>query len=236
MKGISDDLSEMPYDDSFPTPAMTDTWGEGSTLSLLRNSPSELVSPSDGAKLLTEPQAAAAEVVAKRSEVVSDGRTPEAQSIVNMTLSRSKGNAQLGTFTSTGGRLSHVLEALAAAGFDSLDDAVVAYYVESLQDNERLRQEQRLSRIRRLPVLLKQLHLAAQGWGEWQRRSFQEQMIKSTEDIIVAELEDHLAAKRPSCHNSTCSTEHPGQACKHKERDETDIEAQVSMRSILPTV
>ncbi|THC90237.1 hypothetical protein EYZ11_010298 [Aspergillus tanneri] len=127
----------------------------------------------------------------------------------------------LDTSASTEARLSHVLKAVAAAGFESLDNAVVAYYAKTLKDDEWLGQEQRLNRIRRLPVLLKELHLASEGWCQWQRRSFQEQVIKSTEDILIAELEDHLTARADPDHGQ------PNQAFKHKARDEADIEAEV---------
>lgn len=125
--------------------------------------------------------------------------------------------SSLDTSASTEARLSHVLKAVAAAGFESLDNAVVAYYAKSLKDDEWLGQEQRLNRIRRLPVLLKELHLASESWCQWQRRSFQEQVIQSTEDILIAELEDHLAARAVD----------PHQALKRKARDEAAIEAEV---------
>ncbi|KAJ9484380.1 hypothetical protein VN97_g8991 [Penicillium thymicola] len=127
----------------------------------------------------------------------------------------------LDTSASTEARLSHVLKAVAAAGFESLDNAVVTYYAKSLKDDERLGQEQRLNRIRRLPVLLKELHLASEGWCHWQRRNFQDQFIKSTEDILIAELEDHLAARAGPQHGQ------PNQAPKHKARGKADIEAEV---------
>ncbi|KAM0358478.1 hypothetical protein HYE67_009787 [Fusarium culmorum] len=126
--------------------------------------------------------------------------------------------------------LSQVLKAVEAAAFDSLDSAVIAYYQRSSKGNEWLRQEQRLNRMRRLPVLLKELHLAAQGWGQWERRNFQEQIIKSTEDILFAELQDHLATRRSSPHGSPCSMEQRGQAHQHMMEHDTDPEAEVSLQ------
>lgn len=141
------------------------------------------------------------------------------------------GEHYLDTSASTEARLSHVLKAVAAAGFESLDNALVAYYAESLKDDEWPGQEQRLNRIRRLPVLLKELHVASQGWGQWQRRSFQEQVIKSTEDILIAELDDHLAARGPSRQSSVSASGQLSQGFRHKARDEADIEADVSQCS-----
>ncbi|KAF2029787.1 hypothetical protein EK21DRAFT_112653 [Setomelanomma holmii] len=226
-KGISSDLSGMSHDMFFPTPAMTDPWGEAPTPNLSWNSAPDLPFLLDETMPPAEPDAAVAEAAPGRRELVSDREVPDTHGTVNTASSLPRGDSQLETPAFTGARLSHVLKAVAAAGFDSLDDAVVTYYAEALKDDERLRQEQRLSRIRRLPVLLKELHLAAQGWGQWQRRGFQEQIIKSTEDIVIAELKDHLATRRPDKYNSTCSTEQPGQSCRHKAKDETDVEAEL---------
>ncbi|KAF7586843.1 hypothetical protein BBP40_008236 [Aspergillus hancockii] len=150
-----------------------------------------------------------------------------------------RGEYLLDTPASTEARLSHVLKAVAAAGFENLDSAVVAYYAEHLKDVEWLGQEQRLNRIRRLPVLLKELHLASEDGCQWQRRSFQEQVIKSTEEILIAELEDHLAARGPNPHHLTGGTGQPSQAFKHKARDEADIEAELpntwTLLTSLPT-
>jgi hypothetical protein len=140
----------------------------------------------------------------------------------------STGDGHIETPASIEDRLSQVLKAVDAAGFDSLDSAVIAYYQRSSKGNEWLRQEQRLNRMRRLPVLLKELHLAAQGWGQWERRNFQEQIIKSTEDILFAELQDHLATRRSSPHGSPCSIEQRGQTRQHMTDQDTDPEAEVS--------
>lgn len=207
---------------------MTDPWVEASTPNLSWNSGPGLPFLLDEDMTLAEPDVVIAEVTPERYELMSDKPAPDAHSTVDTMLSGPKDDSQLDNFALTEARLSHVLKAVSAVGFDSLDDAVVAYYANFSKGDERLRQAQRLSRIRRLPILLKELHLAAQGWGEWQRRSFQEQIIKSTEDIVISELENYLAIRRPDHYNSTCSTEHPCQACKYKERDETYVEAEVS--------
>ncbi|KAJ5654825.1 hypothetical protein N7490_001828 [Penicillium lividum] len=124
-------------------------------------------------------------------------------------------------------RLSLMLKAAAAAGFESLDSALVAYYAKSVKEDDRLGQEQRLNRIRRLPALLKELHLASEDWGQWQRRSFQEQVIKSTEDILIAELENHLAAQSANAHQLAAGGGPSSQAFRHKAQDEIDIEAEL---------
>ncbi|KAL6886037.1 hypothetical protein GGI43DRAFT_418566 [Trichoderma evansii] len=198
---------EMSNKNFFPTPSMTNTWEEAPTSTLSEDS------------------------VTKQHILLDESRLTGGQdktSPETYELQSDQGEHYLDTSASTEARLSHVLKAVAAAGFESLDTALVAYYAESLKDDEWPGQEQRLNRIRRLPVLLKELHVASQGWGQWQRRSFQEQVIKSTEDILIAELDDHLAARGPGHHSSTGASGQLSQAFRHKARDEADIEADVS--------
>nr|QCC62996.1 hypothetical protein [Phoma sp.] len=190
---------------------MTDSWGEAPTPSLSWNSAAGLPFLLDGDMAMADPNATMIEAPPDRQEIATDRRVFDAQSISNTASS------QLDSSALTAERLSHVLKAVSAAGFSSLDDAVVAYYAEFCKDDERLRQAQRLNRIRRLPVLLKELHLAAQGWGQWQRRSFQEQIMRSAEDIVITELEEQLLAKRRDHYSPL----------EQQARDETDIEAEL---------
>ncbi|KPA35829.1 basic-leucine zipper transcription factor [Fusarium langsethiae] len=192
----------------FPSPAITDTWGELPTPDL------------SAWDTTTRPRKQS--YTYQRGELASDNRS--AQDVHNATSTT--GDTHLEPRASMEDRLSHVLKAVDAAGFDSLDSAVIAYYQRSSKGNDWLRQEQRLNRMRRLPVLLKELHLAAQGWGHWERRNFQEQIIKSTEDILFAELEDHLATRRSSPHDSPCSIERV-QGHQHMTEHGTDPEAEL---------
>lgn len=175
------------------------------------------------------------EVAPERGDFVSDsGVSLNTHGTINTMPLPGGETSEVAASASAEARLSHVLKAVNAAGFDSLDNVVLAYYTKSLKDDddESLRQEQRLNRIRRLPVLLKELHLAAQGWGQWQRRSFHEQIIKSTEDILISELEDHLAARRPDVHLTppyNCAEQlGPAAGGPPKANDEADIEDKVS--------
>lgn len=227
-RDIPSDGLGMSHDIFFPTPAMTEAWGEESTPNLSWNSAQELPNfLSDRSTARAEPGEAVdgAAPAGGTRELASEKTMPDT------VMPLPKTDSQLEPSAVTGARLLHVLKAVSAAGFDSLDDAVLAYYAETLKDDDRLRQQQRLSRIRRLPVLLKELHLAAQDWGPWQRRGFHEQIIKSTEDIIVAELQEHLSTCRSDKCKSNCSTEQRCQACKQMAMDETDIEAEVSSSS-----
>jgi hypothetical protein len=206
----------------FPSPAITDAWGELPTPNISWDTTTKPHSPGNRATSTVEKDVSAFEAALERGELASDRSVQDAHNTT------STGDSHLETPASIEDRLSQVLKAVEAAGFDSLDSAVIAYYQKSSKGNDWLRQEQRLNRMRRLPVLLKELHLSAQGWGQWERRNFQEQIIKSTEDILFAELKDHLAKRRSSPHGSPCSTEQRGQARQHMTEDDTDVEAEVS--------
>lgn len=182
----------MSQDSFFLTPAMTEQWGEVPAADLAWNPTTDLPFLLDGDTTMVEADAQIIEEVSKR------GTTPErqiadAQGICNTEI------AELDHSVSIGERLAHVLKAVSTAGFNSLDDAVVAYYTESCEDHEWLQQTRRLNRIRQLPTLVEKMHHEAQTWDEWQRRGFEEQIIRSTEDILIAEL----FAMQHSCQSSS---------------------------------
>ncbi|KAF7561371.1 hypothetical protein G7046_g2772 [Stylonectria norvegica] len=205
----------------FLSPTITDPWGEIPTPDLSWNPPNKVPFPVAKAVPTAETDAVAPDGALEMGRSVSDRRAIDAHNMAGT------GQAQVNNSDSIEARLSHVLKAVDAAGFDSLDSAVAAYYKKSLKGNEWLRQQQRLNRMRRLPALLKELHQSAQGWGQWERRNFQEQIIKSTEEILFAELQDHLAARRSCPQNSPCSTEQSGQAGENEVEDEVDAEAEL---------
>ncbi|TQN66295.1 Transcription factor radR, partial [Colletotrichum shisoi] len=97
---------------------------------------------------------------------------------------------------SSQGRVRHVIEQAAAVGFETLDEAIAAYYTETFEDVPSLYQEQRLSRNRRLPRLLSTLQSAAKGWSEWERRGFQEQIAMGAEELLVQELRTFIARQK----------------------------------------
>jgi hypothetical protein len=216
LKPFTTNMSEMTDISFFPSPALTDPWKDTSATEIHWNSTMQL------------PFSVEKPMPTAESDAVSDREFSTMRSTIPTPIPPSREESQLEASASVKDRLSHVLKAVDAAGFDSLDSAIIAYYKKSLDENEGLRREQRLNRIRRLPALLKELHLAAQGWSQWQRRGFEEQIIKSTEDILFAELEDHLASRRTDAQSSTCSTEQPGSTCKHRTRADAEIEAEVS--------
>ena len=77
-------------------------------------------------------------------------------------------------------------------GWD-FDELATQYYTSSFQPGSALALEQRLSRNRRLPGLLSQLRQCLSTWGTSQRRGYEDESIKTAEQICVRELGEFFA-------------------------------------------
>ncbi|KAH7116594.1 hypothetical protein B0J13DRAFT_630226 [Dactylonectria estremocensis] len=113
---------------------------------------------------------------------------------------------------SSQGRVRYVIEQAAAVGFETLDEAVAAYYTETFENMPALYQEQRLSRNRRLPRLLNTLQSAAKGWSEWERRGFQEQITVGAEELLVQELNTFITQQRLGADGNKSANNDMGEA------------------------
>ncbi|KAF7552265.1 hypothetical protein G7Z17_g4444 [Cylindrodendrum hubeiense] len=87
-------------------------------------------------------------------------------------------------------RLEYVLSCTRAAGFESFDTLVTAYYNGNFDDSSPLAIEQRLSRNRGLPSVVADVFRDARRWSDWERRGFDEELLKTTERMLVSEGED----------------------------------------------
>lgn len=87
-------------------------------------------------------------------------------------------------------RLEYVLSCTRAAGFESFDALVTAYYNGNFEDSSPLAIEQRLSRNRGLPSVVADVFRDARRWSDWERRGFDEELLKTTESMLVSEGED----------------------------------------------
>ncbi|GAM86519.1 hypothetical protein ANO11243_045330 [Dothideomycetidae sp. 11243] len=85
-------------------------------------------------------------------------------------------------------RLKYVTDQARAMGFANFDDAIIAFYSHTFRESSPLFNDQRLSRNRRLPRVLAALRDAAQDWSEWERRGFQEEIIRAAEENLVKEF------------------------------------------------
>lgn len=84
-------------------------------------------------------------------------------------------------------RLGCVLEYAKRAGFDSFDDLASRYYTADFEDSSGLSNEQRLSRMRRLPAFLVAIHDSSSNWAKFERQAYQDEILKSAESILSAE-------------------------------------------------
>jgi hypothetical protein len=89
-------------------------------------------------------------------------------------------------------RFEGVMRQVEAAGFDSFDDLVSAYYSGSFTDPSPMANEQRLSRNRRLPNVIANISKAANDWTAWERRGYQDEILKTSEAVVLSEaMEGH---------------------------------------------
>lgn len=91
------------------------------------------------------------------------------------------------TQNALGERIGSIMEAVQAAGFDSFDALVSAYYCDTFGEASSLANEQRLSRNRRLPKVIADVFQATKGWSTWERRGFQEEILKTAESMLISE-------------------------------------------------
>ncbi|KAJ6078874.1 hypothetical protein N7467_008627 [Penicillium canescens] len=89
--------------------------------------------------------------------------------------------------TSLNDRLECVMECVMHNGFDNFDVLVTAYYNGTFAESSPLSYEQRLSRTRRLPKVIADICYAADQWDPWERRMFHEEILKTTETILLSE-------------------------------------------------
>ena len=95
-------------------------------------------------------------------------------------------------------RMAYALEGAKAAGFQSFEESIVAYYTTCFDKMTSLYDQQRRSRGRRLPQLLAAWCNAARGWSDWERKGFQEEILQGTEDILAEELKAFKAVTNTS--------------------------------------
>ncbi|KAK7954794.1 hypothetical protein PG988_015488 [Apiospora saccharicola] len=89
-------------------------------------------------------------------------------------------------------RFAYVLRCARGAGFGSFDALALQYYARDFAPASDLALEQRLSRRRHLPGLLAELRARAgapssSSWSDWQRRGYQEEMLRAAEEICAGE-------------------------------------------------
>jgi hypothetical protein len=87
-------------------------------------------------------------------------------------------------------RFEYALRCAQSVGFDSFDAMALQYYTQNFDPASPLALEQRLSRNRRLPELLSELRKQSTTWGVWQYRGYQDEILKTAEQIFTSECNE----------------------------------------------
>lgn len=72
-------------------------------------------------------------------------------------------------------------------GFRQLCELVCTYYTQNFHESSFLCNELRPSHHRRLPAVFSTVFRASENWSIWERRGFQEEVSKATEEVLLSE-------------------------------------------------
>ncbi|KAK8137606.1 basic-leucine zipper transcription factor [Apiospora sp. TS-2023a] len=110
-------------------------------------------------------------------------------------------------------RFAYVLRCARRSGFASFDALALQYYARDFAPASDLALEQRLSRRRQLPGLLAELRARAgtksssSSWSDWQRRGYQEEMLRAAEEICAGECLELRQRLGMGCSNNSNGVE-----------------------------
>ncbi|OAA69776.1 hypothetical protein ISF_03046 [Cordyceps fumosorosea ARSEF 2679] len=93
-------------------------------------------------------------------------------------------------FSSIEERFEYVLECARRVGFDTFDSMAAQYYGSCFDPCSSLAMDQRLSRNRHLPALLAEIRQKSTQWSVWERRAYQDEALKTAEDICAIECRE----------------------------------------------
>lgn len=86
------------------------------------------------------------------------------------------------------GRIEYLIGCAHKAGFQDLDSAMIAFYTATFDEGSGCSIAQHLSRKRCLPKLLEELRSHAGSWGSWEARAYQDEILRSAESLLLAEM------------------------------------------------
>ncbi|GME33069.1 hypothetical protein G6011_02569 [Neofusicoccum parvum] len=91
------------------------------------------------------------------------------------------------------GRIEYLIRCAQKAGFPDLDSAMIAFYTSPFDEGSGCSITQHLSRKRCLPKLLAALRSHAESWRSWEAHAYQDEILKSAESLLLAEMRSTLA-------------------------------------------
>jgi hypothetical protein len=127
--------------------------------------------------------------------------------------------------------ISSVLQCASETGFANFDSLVLAYYTEAFRNGTSIANAQRISRNRNLPYLLRNLMQSSSTWTPWEVRSFNDEIIKAAETILIKEidhklvqvpLKPHTAGIPSPRHNVAASSTRPAHVTNMTSTDDFD--------------
>ncbi|KAF4313375.1 toxin biosynthesis protein [Botryosphaeria dothidea] len=86
------------------------------------------------------------------------------------------------------GRIEYLIGCAHKAGFQDLDSVMIAFYTATFDEGSGCSIAQHLSRKRCLPKLLEELRSHAGSWGSWEVRAYQDEILRSAESLLLAEM------------------------------------------------
>lgn len=87
-------------------------------------------------------------------------------------------------------RFEYVLECARRVGFDNFDTMAAQYYAGGFDPCSSLAMDQRVSRNRHLPALVSEIQENSADWSAWERRGYQDEVLKVAETICAAECRE----------------------------------------------
>lgn len=90
-------------------------------------------------------------------------------------------------------RFAHVLECARRVGFETFDHMASQYYAQNFHAGSSLAMDQKVSRNRHLPAMLADLRRNSATWSVWERQGFQDETLKTAEEIYASECRDFKA-------------------------------------------
>ncbi|KAL1601395.1 hypothetical protein SLS60_006307 [Paraconiothyrium brasiliense] len=92
-------------------------------------------------------------------------------------------------------RFDHILKAMDAVGFSTFDDMATAYYTTHFPPSSVAYDMQQRSRVRHLRSLAANLNRSAQSWSVREKRGWQEEIVHSTEEYHLEQVQHFLNAQ-----------------------------------------
>lgn len=87
-------------------------------------------------------------------------------------------------------KIEFVLSCVEQVSFDSLESFITTFYAYDFEDASSLAFEQRISRNRRLPLVMAELRKLSVSWTRWESSGYENEVLRTAEEICGTECRD----------------------------------------------